>query len=439
MIAALHSDPEGLSRSQDPPRDLGAGGEVVATPHETKLALENCRPLKICRVITRLNIGGPSVQATLLSTELGPPAFESVLLTGLEDEREGNYLDLLDPTRRDGLFVETLASLGRTPRPGPDLRTLSELVAVFRRIRPDIVHTHMAKAGTIGRIAARLTGVPIVVHTFHGNVFRGYFSGPVSAAVRKWEVVLARLSDAVVAISPSQAAELRKAGISPRKIRMIPLGIPLERFESLPPKQEARAHFGVPEGSICIGWVARLVPVKDPSLMIRAAAAAAAAAGEPGSLVLLVAGDGPLREEVEREAIALGVEVRFLGWQADLARFYAACDVVALSSRNEGFPVSLIEAIASRRPVAATDVGGVSDLFAEAGQGVLAETNTPDALASAIRTALETPEAQLEVSARRVRDRYGARRLLSDITALYEELAYAKLDRLQRRRRRSSR
>lgn len=432
MTAASDSEGGEGRRSRDPPRNLGAPVEVVATPSEIGPRLAEVFPLKVCRVITRLNVGGPSVQATLLSSELGPPIFESVLLHGVEDEREGNYLDFLEPAQRESLRLATLRSLGRNPRLGPDLRTLAELVAAFRRIRPDIVHTHMAKAGTLGRIAAKLTGVPIVIHSFHGTVFEGYFSGPASVAVRRWEAALAAVSDAVVAISPSQVAEVAEAGIPRGKIRMIPLGIPLERFEEIPPRKESRAHFDVPEEAVCIGWVARLVPIKDPELMIEATAAAEA---DLGPVVLLIAGDGPMREDIEGKAVALGVDVRILGWQRDLPRFYSACDVVALSSRNEGFPVALVEAIASRRPVASTDVGGVADLFAEAGQGEAAESRTPRGLASAIVRSLGIPQAQLEVSARRVRDAYGAQRLVSDIAALYKELAYRKLERLKRRRK----
>ncbi len=373
------------------------------------------------------------MQATLLSSRLGPPTFESVLVTGVEDAREGNYLEMLDPSTRDRLRVETLRSLARSPRPPDDFKALVELMTLFRRIRPDIVHTHMAKAGTLGRIAARLTGVPVVVHTFHGNVFREYFSKPVSAAVRKWEAALAAFSDAIVAISPSQVAELTAAGIPKEKIRLIPLGIPLERFDNLPPKKASRKYFGIPDDAVCVGWVARLVPVKDPRLMVEAVAAAKR---RLGSIVLLIAGDGPLREEVEALAKRLGVDARILGWQSDLPRFYSACDVVALSSKNEGFPVALIEAIASSRPVAATAVGGVADLFADVGQGAQAEEHSPEGLASAIEKALQIPEAQLQISSRRVRDRYGAGRLLADIEALYCELALAKIERLKNRRTR---
>jgi glycosyltransferase involved in cell wall biosynthesis len=432
MITPSGQDESEDPRSQDPPRFLGSEGEYVVTPAEAASRLSAVIPLKVCRVITRLNVGGPSVQATLLSAELAPPQFESVLLAGVEAEREGNYLDLLDRKQRERIDVKTLRTLGRSPHLGDDARTLAELVNIFRRLRPDIVHTHMAKAGTLGRIAAKLTGVPIVVHTFHGNVFKGYFSRPVSIAVARWETALASLSDAVVAISPSQVAELTEVGIPRQKIRVIPLGIPLQRFEKLPSRQESRSQLEIPETAICIGWVARLVPIKNPELMVEAAAVVAS---EVGKTVLVIAGDGPLREQVENKAARLGVDLRILGWQSDLSRFYAACDVVALSSRNEGFPVALIEAIASGIPVAATDVGGVADLFGAAGQGELADTNTPRGLAAAIERALEIPRAQLEVSARRVRDSYGAQRLVSDITQLYQELALSKLGKIEKRRK----
>ncbi len=419
-------------RSQDPPRFMGKPDEKEIGIHRVQDRLASSLPLRVCRVITRLNVGGPSVQATLLSAELGLPTFESTLVYGVEDEREGNYLDLLPADTQEKIRAYQVPELGRSPDAPSDLRALAALVSTFRRLRPDIVHTHMAKAGTLGRLAARATGVPVVIHTFHGNVFAGYFSKPVSAGVRTWEALLARASDAVIAISPSQVAELLDAGIPRSKIKLVPLGIPLERFDRMPAREEARAELRLPRDATCIGWVARLVPVKDPTLMVEAAAVCTA---RNPKTVLLVAGDGPEREVVERLAETRGVDARFLGWQSDLRRFYAACDVVALSSKNEGFPVALLEAIAARRPVAATDVGGVADLFQATGQGELARSRSPEDLAEAISRALKTPAAQLSLSAERARSAYSAHRLVEDITALYGELALRKVEAIRRRRR----
>ncbi len=420
-------------RSLDPPRFMGRPDEEEIGIHRIEDRLASSLPLRVCRVITRLNVGGPSVQATLLSAELGLPTFESTLVYGVEDEREGNYLDILPAGTQEKIRAHQVPELGRSPDAASDLKALAALVATFRRIRPDIVHTHMAKAGTLGRLAARATGVPVVVHTFHGNVFAGYFSKPVSAGVRAWEALLARASDAVIAISPSQVVELLEAGIPRSKIRLVPLGIPLEQFDHMPAREEARAELHLPQDATCIGWVARLVPVKDPKLMVEAAAVYAS---RNPKTVLLVAGDGPEREVVERLAEARGVDAKFFGWQSDLRRFYAACDVVALSSKNEGFPVALIEAIAAGRPVAATDVGGVADLFQATGQGQLARSRSPEDLAEAISKALQTPAAQLSLSADRARRAYSARRLVQDIKVLYGELAMRKVEAIGRRRRR---
>ena len=433
-----------MSRSQDPPRLLDPPGSAASLPLGSEMSkrLENLKPLRVCRIITRLNVGGPSVQATLLSKSLVEFGFETLLVAGIEDAREGNFLNLLPSEELDSLEVVTVPSLRRAPDLRADAAALARLAAIVRSFRPDIVHTHMAKAGTLGRLVARATGVPVVIHTFHGNVFSGYFSKPAATAVRAWEAFLSRLSTAVIAISPSQAVQLEEAGIPRSKIKMIPLGVPLkklvERAKELgdspgDAKLAARKLLGLPEKAFTICWVARLVPIKDPDLMLEAVASLA---GLSSSVALLIVGDGPMREAVLQRARELGVEVFLRSWTPDLVPCYLAADVVALSSKNEGFPVSLIEALSLGKPVASTDVGGVSDLIEAAGSGVLAKERTADALAEAIQRAASIPEAQLAISARRVADSFDATILTRRMADLYTELAYSKVHLIERRRRR---
>lgn len=402
---------------------------------DPKLTATEKSPLKVVRVIARLNVGGPAIQAALLTSGLDKERFESTLVTGTEDEREGNMLSLAtDEDFAAGVEPIVIPALGRSPSPLRDALAFVSLVRLIRRVRPDVVHTHTAKAGTLGRLAAWITGVPVIVHTFHGNVFFGYFRPVISRMIVAWERFLARLSTVVIAISKRQADELTSLGFTKSKVRVIPLGLPLARFKPRTAEGSARARrtLGITEESTAIGFIARLVPVKNPELMIEALA-------ELGrthpNVCLVVAGDGPLREMLTRAAAVHEVELKMLGWRADLGDVYTALDAVALSSRNEGLPVALIEAMASGVPVASTNVGGVADLFAEGEFGELAEAD-PRSLAKAIESAIASPQSRIEEARKSVLDRFGEERLISDIGGLYEELAELKRGRITRRSRR---
>lgn len=402
---------------------------------DPKLTTAEKPPLKVVRVIARLNVGGPAIQAALLTSGLDRERFESTLVTGVEDEREGNMLTLAgDEDFAAGVEPIVIPALGRSPSPLRDAFAFVSLLRLFRKVRPDLVHTHTAKAGTLGRLAAWLTGVPVIVHTFHGNVFSGYFRPVISRVIVAWERFLARLSTVVIAISKRQANELIGAGFAKPKVKVIPLGLPLVRFKPRTAEGRARARrtLDIAEDSVAIGFIARLVPVKNPELMIEAIAELGRARSD---VCLVVAGDGPLRETLIDAAAMHGVELKMLGWRADLDDVYMALDAVALSSRNEGLPVALIEAMASGVPVASTDVGGVADLFAEGELGELAEAD-PRSLAKAIESAITSPQSRIEEARSSVLDRFGEKRLISDIAGLYEELAELKRDRIARRSRR---
>lgn len=422
------------SRSIDPPRDLGGPDFSADEIDPDRRVLDSIRPLTVLRVIARLNVGGPAIQASLLTSGLDQKRFISTLVTGREASREGNMLELASELEfTSGVEPVIVEDLGRSISPLRDLRALFSLIRIMRRLRPDVVHTHTAKAGTLGRIAAITTRVPVVVHTFHGHTFHGYFNKATSLMVSLWESLLARFSSAVIAISPRQAADLIDAGLPRKKVRIIPLGLPLERFANGSARGDARSALKIGDDETVIGMVARLVPVKDPFLMVDAVAELSL--NDP-STSLLIVGDGPLREEVEAHARHRGVHVRVLTWRADLENIYPAMDVVALSSKNEGSPVALIEALAAGRPVASTNVGGVADLLADGEYGHLADEATPTGLAGAIARAIETDPAQLALARRSALDRFGSDRLIRDISALYEGLAAARVARVTRNRKR---
>jgi glycosyltransferase involved in cell wall biosynthesis len=321
----------------------------------------------------------------------------------------------------DGIALRRVPALGREISPIDDLRALAAIAGIAHEFRPHIVHTHLAKAGAIGRVAARLAGARAVVHTYHGTVFRGYFGGMKSRAVVGIEQALSHITTRIVAITPSQRRELIELGIGDeRKVVEIPLGFDLAPFLNTPDQNEARDRLGLPRGVPVVAIVARLVPVKDVSLFLRAMAKV------PGPTLALVVGDGELRASLESESAKLGLAARcrFVGWQRDVASVYAAADVVALTSRNEGSPVSIIEAMAAGRAVVCTAVGGVPDVVRR-GTGILVPPADAAAFAAAVSTLLADPgqRAELGAAARRaVHPAYDASRLVSDMTRLYESV-----------------
>src|SRR5581483_4023722 len=264
----------------------------------------------------------------------------------------------------DGSRLVKVPGLGRRISARDDARALGALVSLIRRERPDVVHTHTAKAGALGRIAARLARVPVVVHTFHGHVLSGYF-GPVgSLLARVAERALALLADRLVVLSDRQRDDLARTFhvARPEKFTIVPLGRDLSAFARAP-RGRLRAELGLDAKTPLLAFVGRLVPIKDPSTLLRALAAMKTKA------VVAVAGAGPLEEAVREEARSLGLaeRVRLLGWRQDLDAILADADALVLSSRNEGTPLAIIEAFAAGTPVVSTAVGGVADMFSGEG------------------------------------------------------------------------
>jgi glycosyltransferase involved in cell wall biosynthesis len=375
--------------------------------------------IRVLRVITRLNIGGPAIQAVLLTTQLDPDRFETLLVAGTEGPAEGNLLRL---RRLDGVRAVTVPELGRRVAPLDDLRALARVIAIARAYRPHVVHTHLAKAGFVGRIAARLAGAPVIVHTYHGSVFRGYFGRRESALYMGIERGLARLTTRIIAITPGVRTELVELKIAPAdKIREISLGFDLAPFRDAADRNVARARLGLPQDVPLVALVARLVLIKDVPTFLRSIALLS---NSIPNVQAVVVGDGEDRANLERLADELGLRSRcqFLGWRADMADVYASADVVALSSLNEGAPVTVIEAMATGRAVVATAVGGVPDVVVHGQTGLLVPPRRPGELAAALRTVL-TDSALRQAFGRAGQERalacFAAPRLVADIERLY--------------------
>ena len=348
------------------------------------------RPIRVVRVIARLNVGGPAIHVALLTARIGPPAWESTLVCGQIGPDEG---DMQYYAEGLGVHPLILPALGRELHPVRDLATLWQLVRLLRRLKPDVVHTHTAKAGFVGRIAARLAGVPVVVHTFHGHVFHGYFSPGKTRLFLLLERFTARLSSAVITLSDSLRDELCDVyRVAPRdKFRVLGLGLDLAPFAALPRKSGAfRAQWGIPADAPLIGIVGRLVPVKNHALFLAMAAQLRVRLPEARFVIV---GDGELRAGLEQRVDALGLReaVTFTGWQRDLPPIYSDLDALVISSLNEGTPVSVIEALAAGCPVAATAVGGLPDLLEQGAFGALTPSQDAAALCDAVVRLLDAP------------------------------------------------
>jgi glycosyltransferase involved in cell wall biosynthesis len=380
----------------------------------------------VLRLFSRLNVGGPSVHVILLTAGLAGRGYETRLVIGTEAPHEGNLLDL---AAAKGVRCESMASLGREIRPLRDLLALLALYRLMRAYRPQVVHTHAAKAGLLGRVAARLAGVPVVVHTYHGHVLHGYFGRAKTALFRGLERWLARLTDRLVAVSPRVREELVELGIAPREhFRVVPLGLELEELAGALPRGGLRRDAGVPDDAPLIGMVGRLVPIKDVPTFLRAAAKVRQVT--PQARFALV-GDGEERRLLEDLCARLGMAevVTFHGWRRDMQSVYGDLDVVVNTSRNEGTPVALIEALAAGRPVVATRVGGTPDLLGGGELGRLVSAGDADAVAEAILDALrdnDRARARAADARSHVLREHSAERLIGDVDALYRELLAAK-------------
>jgi glycosyltransferase involved in cell wall biosynthesis len=319
-------------------------------------------PVVVMQVIARMNVGGPAWIVAAVTRGLADSEFQSTLVCGQVEEDEADFLALRDPD----LPVTRLDSLGRSVKALGDLQALFSLVRLMREIRPTIVHTHTAKAGVVGRIAAVIARAPIRVHTFHGHVLHGYFSPRVTALVRLTEQVLARVTTHFVAVGAQVRDELLAAGIGNiEHYTVIAPGVATGPEVS---RAEAREVLGIPQNAPVIAFVGRLTQIKRPDRLIEAFGLVL---GELPEAVLVIAGEGDLFESTKAAAAPLGESVRFLGWRSDLHNVYAAADLAILTSDNEGMPVTLIEASMAGVPCVTTDVGSAREVVIDQVTGSL--------------------------------------------------------------------
>jgi glycosyltransferase involved in cell wall biosynthesis len=385
--------------------------------------------VKILRLITRMNVGGPALHVQILTEGLARRGYDVVLAAGKCQAEEGDLPVELPPM----YDVVPIHHLARSISPVRDLAATWKLYRLMRREHPEIVHTHTAKAGLVGRIAAVAAGVPIVVHTFHGNSLSGYFSPCASAVLCAIERLLARFTDRICVVSPQQEREISDHHrIAPRsRICVVPLGLDLSHDLAQP--------IACPrDGVLRVGWLGRMVPIKGVPLL---AAIVEEAERRDLPVRFLVAGDGPesrhLQEALQRRA---SERLQWNGWEHDVRGFIDRCDVLIQTSANEGTPVALIQGMAAGRPFVSTPAGGVVDLVCGAGQvkqdgsrwhsnGVLTPPD-PETFANTLERLARNPAlvSQMGLDGRRfVAERFRAERLLDDMDRLYRELIQQRL------------
>ncbi|MFH1624602.1 MAG: glycosyltransferase [Pseudomonadota bacterium] len=447
------------------------------------------RKIKVLRIIGRLNIGGPAIHTVLLTDGLDKTKFDSILLTGSVGEHEG---DMHYFAEERGVKPIIIPEMGRDISWKNDLRAFWKISKIIKREKPDFVHTHTAKAGTIGREAAivircreslvrslkrllfykksRLAAHDPqvkIVHTFHGHIFRGYFHPLKTRAFLLIERVLARFTDKIIVLSNQQFKELcyHYKIAPPEKFAIIPLGLEIDKFLQCETKRgQLRKELGIPREIPIVGIVGRLVPVKNHRMFLDTVAEViktkswsssknAVTGCQAPVARFIVVGDGELRGELETYSKQLGIQddVIFTGWREDLDVIYADLDIVALTSLNEGTPVSLIEAMAAGKPVVATDTGGVRDLVTSSQQsairqeiedkkasdgihspgykiyerGILVQLGDVHGFAEAVRVMLNDGELRKKMGnegRKLAQEKYRKERLYRDIEDLYLKL-----------------
>lgn len=364
--------------------DADVAARLAADPRTTG-------PLHVVHVIARMNVGGPARIIAGLLADLDPSLVRQTLITGEVGPDEEDWSAVRDPWLAADARVIRLTGLGRAIAPLRDLRTRRTLTALLRQLAPDVVITHTAKAGQLGRTAALRAGVPHVVHTFHGHTLHGYFPRPVTALFTHLERRLARRTDDLLAVGARVRDELLAAGIgTPDQYTVLPPGT---ADEGVGDRAAARRALALPDDVAVVAFVGRLSGVKRPDRFL--AAAEQVAAARPAT-VFLVVGDGD--ERARLEVLPRRADVRFLGWRGDVGTIHAAADVVVVTSDNEGMPVTLIEAAMAGRACVTTDVGSAGEVVLDGRTGRVV-AREPGAVAAAITALLEDDVAREQAGA----------------------------------------
>jgi glycosyltransferase involved in cell wall biosynthesis len=389
---------------------------------------------KVLRIINRFNLGGPTYNVAYLTKYL--EGYETLLVGGEKDESEDSSTFITSSLGLEPLIIEEMK---RKIDPRQDIAAYKKIKSIINEFKPDIVHTHASKAGTLGRLAAFSCKVPKVVHTFHGHVFHSYFGVASTTFYKNIERYLAKRSDAIIAISEKQKIELSEIHsiCKPNKINVIPLGFDLLKFNSNIDIKRAdfRTKYEIDEDTICIGIIGRLVPVKNHKLFLEAFNKLAKTTNK--KVKAFIIGDGELRDNLFELCKTLSLtysyinqpdysaHVIFTSWIKEVDQVLAGIDIVALTSFNEGTPVSLIEAQACNKPIVTTNVGGIENVVIPNETALLCQNNDLESFYQALLKIVNDDELRNKMGHKGwifVKDNFHYTRLCNDIKKLYDSL-----------------
>ncbi|MFH0896380.1 MAG: glycosyltransferase [Bacteroidota bacterium] len=389
---------------------------------------------RILRILNRFNLGGPTYNAVFLTRFL-QPEFETLLLGGENDESEESSLFI---AKRYGVEPVIIPEMKRRVSFLNDIRAYKKIKSIIREFKPDIVHTHASKAGALGRRAAAACDVPVIVHTFHGHVFDAYFSGLKSNLYKNIERKLAVKTTRIIALSDNQKEDLiEKYKIcSEDKVEIIPLGFDLDRFakDGGDKRERFRSKYKLSETDIAVGIIGRLVPIKNHGFFLDAFHKAKQ---KNPSLKALIIGDGESRRDIENKIKQLGLrsctaeniqedtDVILTSWIKDVDEVLAGLDVVALTSLNEGTPVSLIEAQAAGCPIVSTEVGGIRSVVIPGVTALLSPSGNIEKYTENLMRVTEDSEFRNKLGYKGwnfVHERFHYSRLADDMKNLYDRL-----------------
>ncbi len=391
--------------------------------------------IRVLRILNRFNLGGPTYNAAYLTRYL-PPEFETLLVGGQNDPTEKNSEFIPNEL---GIKPVILDQMRRKISLRHDISAFLELKKIIEQYRPHIVHTHASKAGALGRMAASALKVPVILHTFHGHVFDSYFSQLKAGLYKNIERRLASVSTGIIAISEAQKYDLsQKYQIcNEEKIKVITLGFDLSRFRENQQgkRHEFRKRFNIEDDELAIGIVGRLVPIKNHGLFMEAMAIVQQKTRK--KLRAFIIGDGESRKHIEQKARTLELDylnwharqgkafLTLTGWITEMDKVNAGLDVVALTSLNEGTPVSLIEAQAAGRPIVSTNVGGIGNVVLPEKTALLCNTRNPSDFAERILQITENDNLRFELGKegwKHVEEKFHYKRLVNDMAGYYHEL-----------------
>ena len=370
--------------------------------------------VKVMQIIARMNVGGPAVIVADLMRGLDKTGFDQILVTGYCDENEADYLE----TVATDIKATRIAGLGRSVSPLADLKAFFGLILLIRKFKPDVIHTHTAKAGVLGRLASILAGRGAVrVHTFHGHLLQGYFSNSKTKLVILIERILASRTKVLIAIGNKVKEDLLAAGIGrEEKYRVFFPGLALpKRFE----KASTRAALGLNIETLYCTFVGRLTQIKRPDRLLDVAQELK---NRNIEIRFLIAGEGELFESCKKRAEVDQLNITFLGWQNDISQIFAASDIAILTSDNEGIPLTLIQAAQAALPIVATSVGSISDIVIDQSTGYLTE-KSPSAMADAIEKLVRDPELRKMMGSAgkaRANQYFSLERMITDHGNLYK-------------------